>query len=150
MAKEQESNGVQMTNDQLMELIKAMKAPSVFEQRKLDEEERQRIQKEKFRVDMAKAETEQQRNTQMSCAHHNGRHPLFVGQKCTNGDFTAQCLRCQAEYRFSAAQLPEGFQLSEQTAMMPIGQCQRWLEQMEKQHPPKIEAKRYRPEVATK
>lgn len=147
MATEKEPKIDLSTLELMKEFARELKKPSEEEQAKIDAEKIRQKQSAEASVAMAKQEEESIRRAQANCSHHNGKHPLFVGNKCTNGDFVAQCLRCGLEYRWDALEhrlsAQEGFMLSEAIAPLPPGAAERQLQTTEKTYPPRIKAKRH-------
>lgn len=147
MANEKETKLDLTQLEILKEFARELKKPDEETQAKLEAEKARKEANRKSMVEAARQEIAYREAGQAACNHHNGGHPTFAGQRCTNGDFTAHCLRCQVEYRWNYQQQgapgsDEGFQLSEVLKGLPVGIAERQLEKTEQVYPPQIRAKR--------
>ena len=122
-----------MTMEQVLEVIRAMRAPSDEELKKKEEEAERKKEWARQAKLSAEAELNQRTMIQQACIHRNEKRHTFVAQVTGNGDAVALCQICRKDYKWRATpdQLRQGINLLEYA-----GLSEQHLLDWEKRFPP--------------
>jgi hypothetical protein len=122
-----------MTMEQVLEVIRALRAPSDEELKKKEEEAERKKEWARQAKLSAEAELNQRTSIQQACIHRNEKRHTFVAQVTGNGDAVALCQICRKDYKWRATpdQLRQGINLFEYA-----GLSEQHLLDWEKRFPP--------------
>src|SRR5208282_4414763 len=91
-----------MTMEQMIEVIKALKAPSEEEQQKIDEAKEAKRQMAIASREAAETNMKGRLGFMRMCSHRNPRNHTWIANVMANGDCIALCQICNKNYRWKA------------------------------------------------
>lgn len=91
---------VGVTAEQLMEMIKALRAPSDEEIQRKEEEAQRRKEMARQAIMLAEQDLTNQMGLHQACIHRNEKFHTFVGQNTGDGNTVAICQICRKDYKW--------------------------------------------------